>query len=288
MPTPFRQLNSLNQTKVNSFVKRTITGVVFVILIIGSVILNKWVFAGLFFLISIGGILEFLKISRALGGKVSKIAILVSALLLYALITFVAFGYIIGADALLYGLLIFPFIAIFELFRNGNNSLVNVSHAIAGLLWIVVPLALLNGFFNPNPEAAWSHSGALLGFFLILWIYDSGAYIAGSTLGKHKMMEHISPKKSWEGFAGGALLGFLTAFLVSASFTEFSLGQWMIIALMIIIFGTLGDFIESMLKRSAGIKDSGNILPGHGGILDRFDAVFIAAPVIFLLIRLFR
>lgn len=287
MPMPLKQSNSLNQIKVNSFVKRTITGVVFVILIIGSVILSQWVFAALFFLITIGGLFEFLRISKALGGNISKTVLLASAVFIYALITSVTFGYL-SSDTLMYGLLIFPFIAIFELFRDNDSPLSNVSHTIAGLLWIVLPLALLNGFFNPNPEVAWSHSGALLGFFLILWIYDSGAYIAGSMLGRHKMMERISPKKSWEGFAGGAVLGFLTAFLISASFTEFSLGQWMIIALMIIIFGTLGDFIESMLKRSAGIKDSGNILPGHGGILDRFDAVLIAAPVIFLLIRLFR
>lgn len=274
---------------MNSFVKRTITGVIFVILIIGSVVLSPWIFAALFFLITIGGLFEYLRISKALGGNVSKAALLVSAAFIYLLIVSVTLGYV-SPNALIYGLLIFPLIAIFELFRNNNTPLSNVSHAIAGILWIALPLALLNCFFNPNPnpEAAWSQSGALLGFFLILWIYDSGAYIAGSMFGKHKMMKSISPKKSWEGFAGGTILGFLTAFLVSASFTEFSLGEWMIIAIMIIIFGTLGDFIESMLKRSAGIKDSGSILPGHGGILDRFDAVLIAAPVIFLLIRLFR
>ena len=287
MLTPFRQLNSLNQAKVNSFVKRTITGVIFVILIIGSVVLSQWAFAALFLMVTIGGLFEYLRISRALGGDISKAALLVSAVFSYALITSVAFGYL-NPDALLYGLLVFPLITTFELFRNGNSPLSNISHSIAGILWIVVPLALLNGFFNQNPGAAWSQSGALLGFFLILWIYDSGAYITGSLFGKHKMMEHISPKKSWEGFAGGAVLGFLTAFLVSASFTEFSLGEWMIIALIIIIFGTLGDFAESMLKRSAGIKDSGSVLPGHGGILDRFDAVFIAAPIVFMLILLFR
>ncbi len=286
---PLKQLNSLNQIAVNSFVKRTITGVIFVILIIGSVILSQWAFASLFFLVTIGGMFEFLRISKALGGNVNKTALLISAAFTYALIVSVTFGYL-NPDALIYGLAIFPLIASFELFRNSKSPLANVSHTIAAILWIVMPLALLNGFFNPNPnlEAAWSQSGALLGFFLILWIYDSGAYIAGSMLGKHKMMERISPKKSWEGFAGGAAFSFLTAFLISASFTEFSLSQWMIIALMIIIFGTLGDFIESMLKRSAGIKDSGKILPGHGGILDRFDAVLIAAPLVFLLIRLFR
>lgn len=272
---------------MNSFIKRTITGVIFVILIIGSVVLSHWVFAGLFFLVAIGGLLEFLRISKALGGNVSKIVIILSATFIYTLVTSVAFGFLTLAF-LMYGLLVFPFIVTFELFRNSKSPLSNVSHTIAGLLWIVVPLALLNGFFNHDVGPAWHHSGALLGFFLILWIYDSGAYIAGSMFGKHKMLERVSPKKSWEGFLGGMLLGFLTAFLVSASFTEFSLSEWMIIALMIVIFGTLGDFVESMLKRSAGIKDSGSILPGHGGILDRFDAVFIASPVVFLLLLLFR
>ncbi|MDD3742323.1 MAG: phosphatidate cytidylyltransferase, partial [Lentimicrobiaceae bacterium] len=97
-----------------------------------------------------------------------------------------------------------------------------------------------------------------------------------------------SPKKSWEGFFGGMFAGYLTAFLISASFREFTLPQWLIVATVIIIFGTLGDLVESMLKRSTGVKDSGNLLPGHGGILDRFDAVFLAAPAIFLLLQFLR
>lgn len=102
------------------------------------------------------------------------------------------------------------------------------------------------------------------------------------------MLERISPGKSWEGFAGGTLAGLLTAYMISASFLEFSSLEWMLIALVIIIFGTLGDLIESMLKRSAGIKDSGSLLPGHGGILDRFDAVLVAAPFVYLIISFLR
>lgn len=272
---------------MNSFVKRTITGVIFVILIIGSVILSHWAFATLFLVVSLGGLFEFFKISKALGANLNKSLLLLMATLLYALISLTAFGFF-KPPVLIYGLLVFPVIMATELFRKTSTPLANVAYSIAGLLWIVVPLALLNGFFNLSEGPAWHHSGALLGFFLILWIYDSGAYIFGSLFGKRRMLERISPKKSWEGFAGGVLLGILTAFLISASFIEFSLSRWMIIALMIIIFGTLGDLTESMLKRSAGIKDSGSILPGHGGILDRFDAVFIAAPVVFILIFLFR
>lgn len=102
------------------------------------------------------------------------------------------------------------------------------------------------------------------------------------------MLERISPKKSWEGFAGGALAGLLIAYSISASFTEFTMMEWMLICVAIIAFGTIGDLTESMFKRNAGIKDSGKILPGHGGILDRFDAVLIAVPVVYILIRLLR
>lgn len=175
-----------------------------------------------------------------------------------------------------------------ELFRKSSTSLLNVSLALLGIIWIVIPLALLSGFFNLAEEHKWRETGLLLGFFLILWIYDSGAYIAGSIMGKHRMLERISPKKSWEGFAGGALAGLLIAYIISASFTEFSILEWLLIGIAIIVFGTLGDFIESMFKRNAGVKDSGRILPGHGGILDRFDAVFMAAPVVFIIVRLLR
>jgi phosphatidate cytidylyltransferase len=147
-------------------------------------------------------------------------------------------------------------------------------------------LALLSGFFDLGEEMKWKETGLLLGFFLILWIYDSGAYIFGSIFGKHRMIERISPKKSWEGFIGGSLTGLLVAYLVSASFTGLTVWEWLLTGITIIIFGTFGDLVESMFKRSAGVKDSGKVLPGHGGILDRFDAVFIASPVVYVLERL--
>ncbi|MBW6492051.1 MAG: phosphatidate cytidylyltransferase [Lentimicrobium sp.] len=272
---------------MNNFVKRTITGVLFVILIIGSIILSPLAFAALFLLVSAGGLLEYSRIAKALGSGLNPWVLLASGTILYIFIALTANG-LIKQEVLIFGLLLFPAIMIFELFRKTNTPLANISYSIAGLIWIVTPIALLNGFYNHSEGPAWFNSGALLGFFLILWIYDSGAYITGSLFGKTKMIERISPKKSWEGFAGGVLFGFSTAYLVSASFTEFTLSEWLLIALLIIIFGTLGDFSESMVKRSASIKDSGNILPGHGGILDRFDAVFIASPAVFLLIYYLR
>lgn len=272
---------------MNNFALRTITGAVFVILIIGSVILNHWAFSALFLIVSLGGYLEFVKISGSMNARPPKFAGLVVSSLTYLLITCWNYGLI--PDLSLFALILIPVILlIVELFRKSSTSLLNVSLALLGIIWIVIPLALLSGFFNLAEEHKWRETGLLLGFFLILWIYDSGAYIAGSIMGKHRMLERISPKKSWEGFAGGALAGLLIAYIISASFTEFSILEWLLIGIAIIVFGTLGDFIESMFKRNAGVKDSGRILPGHGGILDRFDAVFMAAPVVFIIVRLLR
>ncbi|MBK6281354.1 MAG: phosphatidate cytidylyltransferase [Draconibacterium sp.] len=126
-----------------------------------------------------------------------------------------------------------------------------------------------------------------MGIFFIIWIYDSMAYVFGSMLGKHKICVRISPKKSWEGLIGGTVFAVITGIVNSLFFDELSLINWVVVALLIVAFGTSGDFFESKLKREAGVKDSGNILPGHGGMLDRFDTMLFAAPVIFVWITLF-
>jgi len=122
----------------------------------------------------------------------------------------------------------------------------------------------------------------LLGFFLLIWANDSGAYIVGSLVGKNKLFERISPKKTWEGFLGGGFFALMFAWLISYFVTEISLIDWLVVALITFVFGTFGDLIESLLKRMVKVKDSGNILPGHGGILDRFDSMIIAAPMVFI------
>ena len=142
-------------------------------------------------------------------------------------------------------------------------------------------------FFDPLTLAGPVHYGIVLGFLLILWFNDTGAYFVGSLMGKHKLFERISPGKTWEGSAGGALFALLTAWGLSFVFHRLDVVQWLILALITIIAGTLGDLVESMLKRSLGIKDSGNILPGHGGMLDRFDAVLLSAPFVFVYLALF-
>lgn len=272
---------------MNNFTTRTITGFVFVICVIGSVVISQWLFSALFLLVAVAGFWEYVRIMRSVKIYPHRLAGSVLAIALYGSIALSMFG-IIEQEMLLLNFLLIPGLLIVELYRNRTAPFLNAGAGLLGLLWIVLPLALLNGFFNHTTGPGWLHGGALLGFFLILWIYDSGAYIFGSMMGRNRMLERISPKKSWEGFAGGAAAGLLTAYMISASFIEFSLIQWLLIAILIIIFGTLGDLVESMLKRSTGVKDSGTLLPGHGGVLDRFDAVFLAAPVVYLLIHFIR
>jgi phosphatidate cytidylyltransferase len=129
--------------------------------------------------------------------------------------------------------------------------------------------------------------GIIVGFFLLLWANDTGAYIIGITLGKHRLMERISPKKSWEGFFGGLVIAILAAWLLSGWLGVLDTIGWILTAVIISIAGTYGDLVESMLKRSMGVKDSGSVMPGHGGFLDRFDSSFISFPLVYLFISLF-
>ncbi len=133
-------------------------------------------------------------------------------------------------------------------------------------------------FFSP---------GIIIGFFLLIWANDTGAYLTGATLGRHKLFERISPKKTWEGFFGGLIIAVAAAWLFSGWLGIVDSMQWVVIALIITIAGTYGDLVESMLKRSTGVKDSGTVLPGHGGFLDRFDSTIVAFPLVYLFITLF-
>jgi len=129
--------------------------------------------------------------------------------------------------------------------------------------------------------------GIILGFFFLLWANDTGAYLTGILVGKHRLLERISPKKTWEGFFGGLITSVAVAWLLSGWLGEVTASGWIIIAVIVSVAGTYGDLAESMLKRSTGVKDSGTIMPGHGGFLDRFDSAIISFPLVYLFISLF-
>lgn len=164
-------------------------------------------------------------------------------------------------------------------------SLTAAGNALSVTAFIALPLSIFSSII-PSGDLHANNSGRelLLGFLAILWVTDSAAYLLGSTFGKHKLCQRLSPGKTWEGSLGGLFFGLLVAWVIAEFFSEIPLIHWIIIAGIIAVFGTLGDLCESMIKRIAGVKDSGNVLPGHGGVLDRFDAVLMSAPAVYFYI----
>jgi phosphatidate cytidylyltransferase len=163
-----------------------------------------------------------------------------------------------------------------ELIRLDQNVMTDLSTTLMGWIYVIFPFALVNKLANITGEFNYELP---IGFFLILWANDSGAYFIGKYLGKTKLYEKVSPNKTWEGLFGGFVFAFIVAYFVSQYFHSANLQVWIIISLIISIFGNLGDLFESQFKRSVGAKDSGNFIPGHGGVLDRFDGLLIALPI---------
>ncbi|MBD99242.1 MAG: phosphatidate cytidylyltransferase [Verrucomicrobia bacterium] len=175
-------------------------------------------------------------------------------------------------------------LCVVELFKKQQEPLLNLSVTFMGMLYICAPLALLYrlGFYSMEGMTETFNMEVLLGYFFILWTNDTAAYFLGSKWGKRKLMPSISPKKSWEGFWGGILFGLQIGYLNSVLFSVFDSLTWLIISLIVGVFGSLGDLVESSFKRSLNIKDSSQLIPGHGGILDRLDGVFISAPMVYV------
>ncbi len=186
-------------------------------------------------------------------------------------------------------------IMIAELYRKQEKPFDSLAHTFFPVLYCAIPFSLIpfSAFSREGLSSLIPHGdmvfspGIIVGFFILLWVNDSGAYLVGTAFGRHRLMERISPKKSWEGFIGGLVLSALVAWFISGWLGVVDRNKWIIISLIISIAGTYGDLIESMLKRSMGVKDSGTIMPGHGGFLDRFDSTLLSFPLVFLFISLF-
>ena len=178
-----------------------------------------------------------------------------------------------------------PLLMIWELYRKKKHPFVNVSMTLLGFVYASLPFTLLvfavyaGGKYEP---------GLPMGLFLILWANDTGAFAAGKTMGKRKLFERISPNKTWEGFFGGLILACVFGYLSSYLFPNIATVDWFVISIIVVVAGTLGDLIESLFKRSIKIKDSGSVIPGHGGFLDRFDGLLIALPIVVMYMLLFR
>jgi len=271
---------------LKGLIKRSITGIVFAAVMLAGIIIHQYVFAIVFTIFLLLTLLEFYKISENIGYEPSTKIGLISGFLLF-IIFFFAANRVIPQKFIFLSILI-PLVTLLpDLFDKRKNGFKNSMITIAGIIYIALPFSLLSFILFPSNNAEPEfYPWILIGIFVIIWIYDSMAYVFGSWLGKHKICQRISPKKSWEGLIGGAVFAVITSVVISMIFDELSLINWIVIALLIVSFGTSGDFFESKLKREAGVKDSGSILPGHGGMLDRLDTVLFAVPVIFVWIYL--
>jgi phosphatidate cytidylyltransferase len=268
---------------LNNFVKRALTAIVFVALLLGCTFWSQLSFTLLFFVITIVGIWEFYTLAEKGNNHPQKIAGTLAGAVLYASTSLVA-GDVLDIKFLLVNLSIVFLFFIIELFSKADHPFTNIAFTLLGLIYVAIPFSLLN--FITSYNGAYSYQ-LLFGFFFILWSNDTGAYLVGSAIGKHKLFPRVSPGKTWEGSIGGAILSYVVAFIIAEWYTVINRFDWMVIATILIIAGSLGDLVESLFKRSIDVKDSGNILPGHGGILDRFDSLILATPFVFVYLYIF-
>ncbi|WP_430814175.1 phosphatidate cytidylyltransferase [Carboxylicivirga sp. RSCT41] len=268
---------------MNNFLQRTLTGILFVGAVAGSIFVHPIAFFLVCIVVAVIGMLELGRLLERKYGKLNIFAALLLGITFQVLVFLDTQGYIERSwYVVLMPLVWLPFV--YELFKGGENPFQRIALTLLLPVYVALPLSFLflTGCINGTFQAA-----ILLGFFILVWCNDSGAYVVGVTIGKHKLYERISPKKTWEGFIGGVVFTIIAGIVIYSITKIASLPVWIAAALIVSVFGTIGDLVESMLKRNVDIKDSGSILPGHGGVLDRFDAVLFAAPMIFALFVLF-
>jgi len=209
------------------------------------------------------------------------------------LLIYAAFLYtVIPSDSISNGLMYIPilivsilgftWIAVAELFRKKKYPFVNIGISVSGIVYIVLPLVLINLMSIDSSTKENGQLFPLLGVFIMIWTSDTFAFLVGRKLGKTKLFERISPKKSWEGFFGGLVFTVIAGLIMAHFLTDQPYAEYAILGILVAVFGTIGDLIESMLKRSLHLKDSGKILPGHGGLLDRLDSVLVVIPIIYV------
>jgi phosphatidate cytidylyltransferase len=237
---------------------------------------------------------EYYLMIKNTGIRPQMVSGIVAGCSLYIISTMVSAG-LAGKEYFLILIPIALIIMIIELYRRQDKPFDSLAHTFFAVFYIALPFSLFpfSAFSRTginslivHPDIVFS-PGIVVGFFLLLWANDTGAYLTGVAIGRHRLLERISPKKSWEGFFGGMIIALAAAWLLSGWLGIMDTAGWIIISLIISIAGTFGDLIESMLKRSIGVKDSGSILPGHGGFLDRFDSAIISFPLVYLFISLF-
>lgn len=264
--------------------QRIIAGVLGAATIIFAIWFSSWTYFLAFSVICAFTLLEFYKLVGLDGHFPLKFWGTFTGLMLYTITFFVQKG-ILGVE---YYFVMFPlfsltfFIKLYK--RDEKKPFTNIAFTFLGIIYVAVPFALLHAVVFILGDYSYQ---IILGLMLIIWASDTGAYFAGTKFGKHKLFERVSPKKSWEGFIGGAVTAILMASVISIFYDDLHSWEWYVVAAIAIVTATYGDLVESLFKRSIAIKDSGTTIPGHGGFLDRFDGLLISVPFIITYLKLF-
>ena len=272
----------------NSFVQRSTTAAAFVTIMLACVYFGAASFTFIFALVTVLCLWELLTIFFPKDDWAHKLLGLALGLLPYSIAVLSNFDYLdFSPESLLWGLLAILFsLFIIELFLQSKQPFQNIALLILAAIYVSLPFALLHtiGFAEGDSY----YFGIVMGLMLMTWASDTGAYLVGSRFGKTPFLPRISPKKTWEGTLGGLLGTVLAGWGLSVLLPELPRMDWIALACIVGVFGPLGDLVESMLKRSYGIKDSSNLLPGHGGVLDRFDAFLFMLPFVAVYLFLIR
>ena len=266
---------------------RTLSGAVLAAVVLGAVIWSQWSFGLLLMAFNVTATTEIYTLAEKQGSHPQRIVGLVAGAVLFALnFAFVSDDIeILGsarqafACGLAFLLLSLPAMFICELYRRQGNPAADIGTTLMGVVYVALPFSVM--CYIPMIGSDVWNPWVMLFYIFIIWCNDVFAYLVGMSVGRHRLFERLSPKKSWEGFFGG-VAGAVVMGLVAARVLDGGFVAWAGLALVAAVSGVLGDLVESMFKRAADVKDSGALIPGHGGVLDRFDAMLLSAPFVFV------
>lgn len=266
---------------------RTVSGGLLAAVVVGAVVWTQWSLGALLLVLLAGGLAEFYALAARDDVRPQRaVGLVMGAVLLALNFAFVCDDVqILGSARHLFGaglaflLLLIPGMLVCELYRRGPNPVASVGVTLLGVCYVALPLSLM--CYIPIVGSETWNPWVLVACIVIVWANDVFAYLVGMAFGRHPLFERLSPKKTWEGFVGG-LAGAIASGIVCSHLLQRSLWFWVGLAAVVAVAGVLGDLVESMFKRSAGVKDSGRTIPGHGGVLDRFDALLLATPFVFV------